>query len=107
MSKDSRSGGKFSGHTTLVPAAVVVADIANKSDAVYRICPGYIKAGLRSVSGHKRVKITKEGSYVLLAVRDNTSQQEVHVYATDVQQAMLDIARGSRNAGLAIAFTKP
>ncbi len=106
MSKDSRSGGKFSGHTTLVPAAAVVADIADRSSAVYRICPGYIKAGLRSVSGHKRVKITNEGPYILLAVRDNASQQEVHVYATDSQQAMLDIAKGSRNAGLAISFMK-
>ncbi len=105
MSKDSRSGGKFSGHTTLVPAAVLVADIANKSDSVYRICPGYIKAGLKCVSGNKRVKITREGCYILLAVRDNVSQQEVHVYATDSQQAMLDIAKGARNAGIAIAFT--
>lgn len=104
MSKDSRSGGKFSGHTTLVPAAVLVADIADKSPAVYRICPGYIKAGLKSVSGHKRVKITREGNYILLAVRDNASHQEVHVYCNDTQKAMLEIARGSRNAGLAICF---
>jgi len=104
MSKDSRSGGKFSGHTTLVPAAVLVADIANKSAHVYRICPGYIKAGLKSVSGHKRVKITNEGKYILLAVRDNVTQQEVHVYAKDSQQAMLDIAKGARDAGLTIAF---
>lgn len=104
MSKDSRSGGKFSGHTTFIPAAVLVADIANRSNSIYRICPGFIKAGLRSVSGHKRVKITKEGDYILLAVRDNVSQQEVHVYATDSQQAMLDIAKGARDAGLAIAF---
>jgi Predicted metal-binding protein (DUF2103) len=104
MSKDSRSGGKFSGHTTLIPAAALVADIADKSGAVYRICPGYIKAGLPSVSGNKRVKITQEANYLLLAVRDNTSQQEVHVYAKDSGQAMLDIARGSRSAGLRIAF---
>ncbi len=104
MSKDSRSGGKFSGHTTFIPAAVLIADIANKSEAIYRICPGFIKAGLKSISGHKRVKITNEGSYILLAVRDNVSQQEIHVYANNPQQAMLDIAKGARNVGLAIAF---
>ncbi len=107
MSKDSRSGGKFTGnHTTFIPAAVLVADIANKCAAVYRISPGFIKAGLRSVSGHRRVKITKDGSYILLAVRDNASQQEIHVYANDVQEAMHAIAKGARNAGLSIAFTK-
>lgn len=104
MSKDSRSGGKFSGHTTLIPAAVIVADIANSSDAVYRICPGFIKAGLKSANGHKRVKITRNQSHILLSVRDNASHQEVHVYATDVQKAMLEIARGARDANLSFSF---
>jgi len=106
MSKDSRSGGKFRGHTTLIPAAAKVADIAAKCRYVYRICPGFIKSGLKSGSGRKRVKFTAEGAYILLAVRDNTSQQEVHVYATDVQEAMHAIARGSRDAGISIAFRK-
>lgn len=105
MSKDSRSGGKFTGnHTTFIPAAVLLADIADKCAAVYRISPGFIKAGLKSVSGNRRVKITRDGSYILLAVRDNASQQEIHVYAHDAQVAMHTIARGARNAGLAIAF---
>jgi hypothetical protein len=106
MSKDSRDGGKFSGrHTTLIPAAAIVADIANACDVVYRITPGFINTGLRSVGGKRRVKITKDENHILLSVRDNASQQEVHVYATDVQEAMLAIARGARNANLAIAFT--
>ncbi len=105
MSKDSRSGGKFTGnHTTFVPAAVLIADIANKCDAVYRISPGFIKAGLKSANGHRRVKIVKDGGQILLAVRDNASLQEIHVYANDVQAAMHYIARGARDAGLAIAF---
>lgn len=105
MSKDSRNGGKFSGsHTTLIPAATIVADVADACDTVYRIIPGFIKAGLRSVSGNRRVKITRDENHILLSVRDNASQQEIHVFANDVQEAMLAIARGARNANLAIAF---
>ena len=103
--KYSRSGGKFSGnHTTLTPAACLVADIAHACESVTRISPGFLKAGLKSVNGHKRVKITDNGSQLLLSVRDNTSHQEVHVYATDMQAAKLTIARGARTAGLSISF---
>jgi hypothetical protein len=107
MSKYSRSGGKFTGnHTTFIPAAALVADIANACSAVYRISPGFINAGLKSANGQRRVKILKgdDGKYILLSVRDNASQQEVHVYASETHDAMHAIAKGARNAGLAIAF---
>ena len=103
--KHSRSGGKFSGnHTTLIPAAALVADIAHACSVVTRISPGFLKAGLKSVSGRKRVKITDDGAQLLLSVRDNTSHQEVHVYASDMQAAKLAIAKGARDAGLTISF---
>lgn len=103
--KDSRSGGKFSGnHTTLTPAACLIADIAHECESVTRISPGFLKAGLKSVNGHRRVKFTDLGSCLLLSVRDNASHQEIHVYANDMQAAKLTIARGARNAGLAISF---
>src|SRR3989344_2133708 len=105
--KYTRAGGKFSGnHTTLTPAACIVADIAHACDAVTRISPGYLKAGLKSVNGQRRVKITSHGSYILLSVRDNASHQEVHVYVNDMQTAKLAIARGARNAGLRISFAR-
>ena len=105
--KDSRSGGKFSGnHTTLIPAAAIVADIAHKCPFVTNISPGFIKAGLKSVSGQRRVKISSDGSSILLAVRDNTSHQEVHVHSKNMQATKLAIAKGSLNAGLQIAFQK-
>jgi hypothetical protein len=105
--KDSRSGGKYSGnHTTLTPAAALVCDIAHACEHVTRISPGFLKAGLKSVNGNRRVKITRDGAQILLSVRDNASQQEVHVYATDIPAAILAIARGVRNANLAISFTK-
>lgn len=103
--KHTRSGGKFSGnHTTLTPAACLIADVAAKCSAVDKISPGFLKAGLKSVNGQRRVKIIDLGTCILLAVRDNASQQEVHVYANDHQAAKLAIARGARNAGLHISF---
>lgn len=104
--KYSRSGGVYSGnHTTLVPAACLVADIAAKCPHVTKISPGFIKAGLKSAHGQKRVKITQDGACILLSVRDNTSFQEIYVYG-DIPAAMLAIARGARNAGLGISFGK-
>ena len=106
MSKHSRSGGKYSGnHTTLIPAACTVCDIASACPEVTRISPGFIKAGLKSVNGNRRVKITRNGASILLSVRDNASHQEVHVYATDMHAAIHAIARGARNANISIAFT--
>jgi len=105
--KYSRLGGKFSGnHTTLISAACIVADLAVYCPSVTNVSPGLIKAGLKSVHGEKRVKIVDCGNSVLLSVRDNTSHQEVHIYADDVQSAKLSIARGARNAGLKISFGK-
>lgn len=66
--KYSRSGGKYTGnHTTLSPLAATVCDIANKCDVVTKISPGFLKAGLRSVNGQRRVKITdKNGGGVIV-----------------------------------------
>lgn len=105
--KYSRSGGKFNGnHTTLSPAACLVADIAHNCPVVTKISPGFLRAGLKSVNGQRRVKLTRQDSCILLAIRDNASHQEVHVYADNLQVAMLTIAKGARDAGLHIAFGK-
>lgn len=103
-SKYSRSGGKFSGnHTTLIPAACTIADIAHACESVYKISPGIIKAGLRSVSGKRRLKVSQNGdTYLLLQVRDNASQQQVHVYTNDLQGTVNAIAEGARDAGLLV-----
>ena len=105
--KYTRSGGKFSGnHTTMIPAACIVADIAAAQTEVYNISPGFIKAGLKSVNGHRRVKITDDGNSLLLAVRDNASLQEVRVFTHNIQETRTTIARGARNKGLGISFGK-
>ena len=107
MSKDSRLGGKYSGnHTTLIPAATIVCDIAHACSSVTRISPGFIKGGLKSANGRRRVKITEHQSAILLSVRDNVSQQEIYIYADDRHTAKLAIARGARDAHLRISFGK-
>lgn len=106
--KDSRAGGKYTGnHTTLIPAAALICDIAHVCSAVTRISPGFIKSGLRSVSGKRRIKITEREGSLLLSIRDNTSHQEVHVYATDVQAAKLAIARGAQQEHMLINLDSP
>jgi hypothetical protein len=103
--KDSRSGGKYScNHTTLIPAAAVVCDVAHACPNVTKISPGFIKAGLKSVNGNRRVKFVEQAGAILLSIRDNSSHQEVYVYADDIQAAKLFIARGARNANLQISF---
>jgi hypothetical protein len=105
--KDSRSGGKYSGnHTTITNTAAIVCDVAHACPHVTRISPGFVRAGLKPVNGNRRVKITEDGAEILLSVRGNTSHQQIHVYTTDMHAAKLAIARGARNANLAISFGK-
>ena len=102
--KNSRSGGKYGGtHTTVLGAAAIIADIAERRDEVTKIVPGYIKPGLRPAS--RRVKISNGSSgNLLLGVRDSASHQEVRVYTNNPQATKLAIARGARDAGLYISF---
>ena len=81
--KTSRSGKRYGGnHTTLVPLAVLVCDVVHKHPSVTKIAPGFINAGLTTVRGRRRVKVTARTGGLLLAVRDNASRQEVHIYTT-------------------------
>jgi len=107
MSKKARAGGKFTGnHTSLIPAAIIVADIADECEVVHRISPGFIKAGLKSVGGQRRIKITVNNGYILVAVRDNISQQEIHIYATDTSLAKAFIAQRAKSQGLSVSYAK-
>jgi len=103
--KYSRAGKKFTGnHTTLIPAASLIADIASDSAYVTKISPGFIKAGLKSVQGKRRLKISDRGSYLLLSVRDNASHQELHVYTSDQKAAIEAITEGAENKGIVVTF---
>lgn len=107
-SKDHRNGGKFNGnHTTLIPVAIIVADLAATLPEVTKVSPGFIKSGIRSANVQRRVKLaTEKTGVILLSIRDHTSHQELHVYTKNSQKTLLAIAKGARNVGIKIAFTK-
>lgn len=102
-----RSGEKYGGdHTTFIPAAATLADIAAKCVHVTRISPGTIECP-RSKSGSRRhVKIIDADHWILLSVTDGAAHQEVKVYVSDAHEAKLCIARGARNQGITISFGK-
>jgi hypothetical protein len=91
--KSARAGGKFGGdHTTVIPAAGIIADIAGSCRVVTKISVGFIKAGLPNAKGKRRVKIAVEEGGILLTVRDNTSQQELRVYVSRKGRVSRDVS---------------
>lgn len=101
--KNTRAGGKYGGgHTTVVPAAGVIADFAEECAYVTKISVGFIKSGLKTTKGLKRVKFTVTDGSLLIAVRDNISHQELRVYATDVAKAKHAIATNAHKAGFIV-----
>lgn len=103
--KRSRQGGKFTrSHTTVIPAAAVIADIAARCKDVEKISAGYIKAGLSSVRGARRLKIIDDYPSMLLSVRDNTSHQELRVYAKEYARAKSHIAKRAEEEGFTVHF---
>ncbi len=105
-SKNHLAGGKYTGsHTTVIPTARIICEIANACSYVTKISLGFIKTGLRA-SGVQSVKIIEKGKYLLLAVKGNTSMQEIHVYVTDINKAKLSIASGAKDRNIGIRFPK-
>lgn len=105
--KGVRAGKKYGGtHTTVVPAAGMVADIAHKCDAVTKISVGFIKAGLPSAKGRRTLKIKHERGSLLLGVRDNISYQEIRVFANDFTAATTYIAAAAKEAGLTVTIVE-
>ncbi|MCF7815936.1 MAG: hypothetical protein K9M10_03125 [Candidatus Pacebacteria bacterium] len=98
--KNSRAGGKFGGgHTTVVPAAGVIADIASECVYVTKISVGFIKSGLSTTKGVRRIKIVSSDMSLLISVRDNISHQELRVYTSDIEKAKHAIATGAHEVG--------
>lgn len=105
MSRPHRSGGKLFGgdHTTLIPYATSVVKVVESCPLVTGISIGFIRTGLK-VTREQRVRISQEGSSILLFVRGTTSCQQIRVYSQNIQETQLAIARGARNEGLHICF---
>jgi hypothetical protein len=101
--KGQRMGGKFTGsHTTVIAAATEIADIADACGHVTKIALGFIKTGLPSIKGLKRLKIQVAEGSLLITVRDNIAQQELRVYATDVDSTKRAIAKRALEKGFAV-----
>lgn len=101
--KGARSGGKFTGsHTTVVPGAAVIADIADQCAYVTKIALGFIKGGLPPAKGLKRLKILTDTGSLLLTVRDNISQQELRIYTLDAEKTKSIITKGAREEGFSV-----
>ena len=98
--KNTRAGGKYGGsHTTVIPGAGILADIAHNCPYVTKISVGFIKGGLSPTRGIRRVKIaTAEGS-LLISVRDTIAHQELRVYTSDVALAKQAISTQAKLAG--------
>ncbi len=91
--KIGRSGKKYGGnHTTLIPLSGLACDVIDRHPLISKIAPGFIVAGLGTVRGKRRIKITVRTGGLLLSVRDNASRQEVHVYTTEPER-IIDILR--------------
>lgn len=108
MKKNHRSGGKYSSnHTTVIPAAALLTDIADLQPEVTKISLGYIKAGMPSIEGKRRAKITERQGNLLLSVRDNTSHQEIVVYTDDPYKTKRALYRGGLECDIEVSFAKP
>lgn len=104
-SKGKRSGGKFTGnHTSMTSGAALVADIADGCAYITKISPGFIKAGLRGSGGKKRVKITQNDAGFKLGVRDNTSHQEIFIFAEELTAAKEYLVREIEKEGFIVSI---
>lgn len=105
--KNHRASGKVTGsHTTVINLAGQVVDILEICPFVSKISLGFIEAKMGHANG-RRVKLTRNGNCILLAVRETMSGQEVRAYPTrNLQETMLAISRALRNADIAICFDK-
>jgi hypothetical protein len=99
-----RWGGKLGGdHTTVIEAAWRFLPEVIKEDTITMISPGFITAGKNS-TGRNAVKIIDDKGCILLSIRGASAHQEVRVFASNLQQAKLAIARAARNTEFHLSF---
>jgi hypothetical protein len=100
-----RDGKKFRGtHTTYTDLAAKVADIAVRVFGVKGVSPGVLHNGAGSSCGTQKVKFTDHEGFILLAVRQSGSTQELRVFCKDMQMTRTALARALRDHDIPIAF---
>jgi len=105
--KQTRNGGKFSGkHTTVTDLAGLVADLVAKQEEVKTISTGHINCRVKPVGGKYRIKVTDEGSRLLLAVRDNAALQKLSVITNNKKKTADAISQYAEEQGMRYAYQK-
>lgn len=101
----NRSGGKFGGaHTTYIPIAVLVADIAATCETVTNISAGYISYGGSGQSNRKLVTFIDAAGGILIIATCGTFHQEIRIYTQFLHETRLFLARKIRDANIPIRF---
>lgn len=77
----------------MIPVAGFLVDALSQCPEVRKISLGFIKSGIASARGKRRVKVGAMNSSgcLLLSVRDNTSKQDIYVYTDDAKAVKLAI----------------
>ena len=104
MPKNHVASNKISGnHTTLIDAAMIIAKAAIKLKTVRRVAPGFIKNGIGTLRKFPAsIKITPGKNYIKISVRGKTSIQEIHIYTSDVQNAINRLLQVTEKEGYCI-----
>ncbi len=104
-SKHHRRGGKFAGsHSTYTEISCKLADAANDLPEVTKISSGFIRSGLKSVNGQRRVKLVAKNTHCILAtVRDNITCHEVWIYVSNMAAAMTNLADKIKSLGIEVS----
>ncbi len=103
--KKNRLGGKYcSSHSTIIPEAIKIIDAIYNQSEITKIQLGFIKGGLKSINGQKRVKIGIKGFIINLSIRGNTTHQEFFIHSMDNQKTMEEVAKKARNLNFHISF---
>ena len=106
-SKDrTRAGGKYTGsHTTVIPVAGSVCDVASKCEFVAKISLGIIIPGVHS-AGKFRLKISEERAGLKLQVTSNTCKQIIWVYVdkANIPQTKKEIADGASAQNIEVSL---
>jgi hypothetical protein len=104
--KRTRAGGKFTRkHTTVLTAAGVVADIADRCEAVKKISLSIITSK-RAAGSRRKVKLFPGEHALRVMVTDGASHQELFVFTKEIDKVITHISHGAEAEGLEVIVVK-